>query len=117
MNRYIQAVFGTDITSKFNLESKANSFSFGIERGGSYIPYNLLSSGEKCMYTLALMLSLVKASKSPLKLVLVDDLLDHLDDININKLFESLAKVDDVQMIFAGVKQLDNSNIVVEVTK
>lgn len=107
MNKYIQAVFGESITSKFNLESKANSFSFGIERNGSYIPFNLLSSGEKCLYTLALMLSLVDVSTSPLKIVMVDDLLDHLDDVNINKLFESLKTVKDIQMIFAGVKSAE----------
>lgn len=114
MDRYIQAVFGEDVASKFNLEFKMNSFSFGIKRDGHYIPFNLLSSGEKCMYTLSMMLSLAHVAKSPLKIVMVDDLLDHLDDVNINKLFESLENVDDVQMIFAGVKPID-SNCVIEV--
>lgn len=104
---YLKAVFGDGVTSKFNLVTKANSFNFGIERNHSYIPFNLLSSGEKCLYTLALMLSLVKVSKSPLKIVMVDDLLDHLDDVNIVKLFKSLKKVKDIQMIFAGVKPVD----------
>ena len=107
MDTYIQAVFGSSVRSKFNLESRANSFSFGIEKDGSYIPFNLLSSGEKCMYTLAMMLSIVAASKSLLKIVMIDDLLDHLDDINITKLFEALAKIDNIQMIFAGVKKVD----------
>ena len=114
MDKYIQAVFGEAVTAKFNIESKANSFSFGIERNGSYIPFNLLSSGEKCMYTLALMISLVAVSKSPLKIVMVDDLLDHLDDVNVTKLFESLQTVEDIQMIFAGVKVV-NGEYVVEV--
>ena len=117
MNTYLQIVFGGDVTSKFNLEAKANSFSFGIERDGVYIPYTLLSSGEKCMYTLALMMSLVKVSKSPLKLIMVDDLLDHLDDVNIDKLFNALVNVKDIQMIFAGVKPVSTSNITVEVTR
>lgn len=104
MNKYIQAVFGETVSSRFNLEARANSFSFGIERNGAYIPFNLLSSGEKCMYTLALMMSLADVSASPLKLVMIDDLLDHLDDVNINKMFESLAKESSIQMIFAGVK-------------
>lgn len=112
MNTYIQAVFGSEYRSKFNLESKANSFSFGVEHNNSYIPYTLLSSGEKCMYTLALMMSLTQMSKSALKLVIVDDLLDHLDDANILKLFESLEKVKDIQMIFAGVKAIDKDYVV-----
>lgn len=114
MDKYIQAVFGTSVKSKFNLEAKANSFSFGIERRGAYIPFNLLSSGEKCMYTLALMISLVDSSSSPLKLVMVDDLLDHLDSENVVKMFESLKSVNDIQMIFAGVKDIDG-NFIVEV--
>lgn len=112
MDKYIQAVFGSGTSSKFNLEAKANSFSFGVERDGKYIPFNLLSSGEKCMYTLALMMSLVEVSASPLKLIMIDDLLDHLDDINVNKLFESLTKVKDIQMIFAGVKAVSGDFII-----
>ncbi|MBQ2856632.1 MAG: AAA family ATPase [Bacteroidaceae bacterium] len=112
MDKYIQTVFGPDVTSKFNLEAKANSFSFGIERKHVYIPFNLLSSGEKCLYTLALMISLVDASKSPLKIVMVDDLLDHLDDINIEKLFESLKTVESIQMIYAGVKTVSGDYVV-----
>ena len=114
MNKYIQTVFGEDVTAKFNLEAKANSFSFGVERNGTYIPFNLLSSGEKCLYTLSMMISLVASSNSPLKIVMIDDLLDHLDDINVTKLFESLQKVKDIQMIFAGVKNV-NGDFVVEV--
>lgn len=118
IDTYVQAVFGDDVKSKFNLETKANSFSFGLVRDGAYVPYNLLSSGEKCMYTLSLMLSLVKVSKSPLKLILIDDLLDHLDDVNVNKLFYSLRSVDDVQMIFAGVKSLEaNTDIIVNIAR
>ena len=114
MDKYIQAVFGGSVRSKFNLEAKANSFSFGIERKGAYIPFNLLSSGEKCMYTLALMISLVDASNSQLKLVMVDDLLDHLDNINVDKLFKSLQTVSGIQMVFAGVKDV-NGDFVIEV--
>ena len=112
MNKYIQAVFGVAVSSKFILEAKANSFSFGITRNDKYIPFNLLSSGEKCMYTLSLMMALTSVSASPLKLVMVDDLLDHLDDINVLKLFDSLEKVDDIQMLFAGVKPLTKDYVV-----
>ncbi len=105
MDKRVPQLFGSDVTSEFHLEAKANSFSFGIKRGGDYIPYDLLSSGEKCMYSLCLMMSLVDCSKSPLKLIMVDDLFDHLDDDNIDKLFDSLYNVHDIQMIFAGVKR------------
>lgn len=108
IDKYIKAVFGSDINSKFNLEAKANSFNFGIERDGKYIPFNLLSSGEKCIYTLALMLNIVEKSESKLNFIIVDDLLDHLDDDNINTMFESLKDASDVQMIFAGVKNVDS---------
>lgn len=112
MNVYLKAVFGDSVTSKFNLVTKANSFSFGIDRKQQYIPFNLLSSGEKCLYTLALMLSLVKVSKSSLKIVMVDDLFDHLDNKNLDKLFKSLQKVKDIQMVFAGVKDIEGDYVV-----
>ena len=64
------------------------------------------------MYTLALMMGLVESSDSKLKLVMVDDLMDHLDDSNIQNLFDSLAKVPDIQMIFAGVKSVSGSFVV-----
>ena len=66
------------------------------------------------MYTLALMISLVDASNSQLKLVMVDDLLDHLDNINVDKLFKSLQTVSGIQMVFAGVKDV-NGDFVIEV--
>ena len=115
MNKYISTVFGKDVKTSFNLESKANSFSFGLVRNGKYVPFNLLSSGEKCLYTLALMISLVNTSKSPLKLVMVDDLFDHLDDYNMEKLFAQLQDVKDIQMIFAGVKNSVDDSFVVKV--
>lgn len=118
MDDYISKLFGSDVSAKFYLSSKANSFSFGINRRGAYIPYDLLSSGEKCMFTLALMLCIVQNSKSSLKLIMIDDLLDHLDDDNIISLFDSLYDIQDIQLIFAGVKPYTSCNtneIVIEV--
>lgn len=114
MNTYLHTVFGESVSAKFNLVAKANSFSFGITRKSAYIPFNLLSSGEKCLYTLALMLSIIHVAKSPLKVIMVDDLFDHLDNINADKLFTSLQQVKDIQMVFAGVKEV-NCNYKVEV--
>lgn len=119
LNEYIPMLFSNgDISAKFNMSSKANSFTFGVTRNGNYIPFDLLSSGEKCLYTLALMMCIVKHAKSSLKLVMIDDMLDHLDDANINVLFESLNNVDNIQLVFAGVKPCISNNaedIVIEV--
>lgn len=119
MTSYLHKMFGKkDITAKFFLSDKANSFSFGIEREGKYIAYDLLSSGEKCMYTLALMMCLISESKSPLKVIMIDDLLDHLDDSNATKVFDALYKVKGIQVILAGVKECNCANkddIVIEI--
>ena len=120
LNEYIPMLFSSDdISAKFNMSSKANSFTFGVTRNGNYIPFDLLSSGEKCLYTLALMMCIVKHAKSSLKLVMIDDMLDHLDDANINVLFESLNNIEDIQLVFAGVKPCISNNaedIVIEVS-
>lgn len=112
MDSYITKFFGESCCSDFGLSEKSNSFSLYLNRDDTIIPFNLLSSGEKCMYSLALMLSLVQLSDCKLKLVLVDDLLDHLDDKNIEIMFSTLESVKDIQMIFAGVKKLDKSYVV-----
>ena len=77
---YIQTMYGSDsLRAKFNISAKANSFSFGLIREDKYIAYDQLSSGEKCLYTLALMICIADNSKCPLKLLLCDDMFDHLD--------------------------------------
>lgn len=107
LNNYIPILFGKDCWADFNITNKANSFNFGINRGATYIPFDLLSSGEKCMYTLALMTCLTAESDAALKLVLVDDMFDHLDDTNVEELFKALSQVPDIQMIFAGVRKAE----------
>lgn len=102
---YLQVLFDNkNICADFNIVSKANSFSFGLLRDDKYIPFDLLSSGEKCVYTIALMSYISTMSKSPLSIILIDDILDHLDDSNIANLFNSLQKLSNIQYIFAGVK-------------
>lgn len=100
----LKLTLGKDTTSHFYLSEKANSFSFGVKRGDTYIPFDLLSSGEKCLYTLSLMMCIIRDSSSPLKVILIDDLLDHLDTQNADKLFTSLYKIKDIQFILAGVQ-------------
>lgn len=102
---YISAMFDEpNLKAHFNLSTKVNSFSFGIDRNGSYIPFDMLSSGEKCMYTLALLTCLTDTSNAQLKLIMIDDLFDHLDDENIENVFKGIQSISGVQYIFAGVK-------------
>lgn len=107
---YIQNMYGrSDIKAHFNISTKANSFSFGLIRNYTYIPYDMLSSGEKCLYSLALMICIVNHGNSPLKLLLCDDMFDHLDSSAIENTFAALKGIKDIQFIFAGVKDCKNA--------
>lgn len=99
----VKSLFGDNCCCKFNVQEKANSFSFGLERSGSYIPYNLLSTGEKTLYTFALMSYIAKNSNSKLHLVLMDDFFDHLDSERFDSLLKFMSCCSDVQVIMAGV--------------
>lgn len=107
LNPDIEKLFGPLCKCKFNVEAKANSFSFGIERSSynstSYIPYNLLSTGEKTLYAYALMKYIVENSDSQLRLILMDDFFDHLDKGHFNSLLEFMSSKQDMQVIMAGV--------------
>lgn len=119
MDSFLHMMFGnTEIATNFNLSEKANSFSFGLNKEGKYVPFDLLSSGEKCLYALAMMMCLVAKSDSPLKVILIDDILDHLDDENAQAMFESLYNVQGIQFILAGVQKCSFENapeIIIEV--
>lgn len=97
------------VSCRFNSEGKSNSFSFGIYSDDLYVPYNLLSSGEKCLFVLSLFIALLRYNDSPLHLILIDDFLDHLDDDNFQKVFEVLHERTNIQFIFAGVKSVSSS--------
>lgn len=115
LTNLIRAMYGNNlIKAHFNITNKANSFNFGLIRDDVYIPYDLLSSGEKCLYTLALMICITNADKSPLKLLLCDDMFDHLDSKTIENTFDTLKAYNkiygkDIQFIFAGVKECRNA--------
>lgn len=110
MTGYIQQMYGnSDLKAHFNISNKANSFSFGLVRNGVYIPYDMLSSGEKCSYSLALMICIINNSKSPLKLLLLDDAFDHLDSTSIENTFVTLKNIPNIQFILAGVKECTNA--------
>ena len=111
VDRVLQQLFNSDkVFCKFNAIGKANSFSFGVDREGTYVPYSLLSSGEKCLFILALFIGLLEYTKSPMKLILIDDFLDHLDDENFSTVFQVLRDNTDIQFIFAGVKPISDSS-------
>lgn len=104
MSNYLAKMLNDDnAEARFNLSGKANSFSYGLVREGKYIEFDLLSSGEKCLYMLALMMCLIENSNCPLKLIMIDDFLDHLDSENANNVFKTLKPIDNIQFILAGV--------------
>lgn len=107
LDAWIQPLFGSGVETHFVVTEKANSFSFGLVTPDGYVEYSMLSSGEKCMYMLALMCCVVQILDPKLRLIIVDDAFDHLDNENTDTLFSVLSGVDDVQFIFAGVKELN----------
>ena len=111
IDEVLHSVFKTDVKSIFYSDGKANSFSFGIQRAGTYVPYQMLSSGEKCLFLLSMFIGLLKYTKSPLKVIMIDDLLDHLDDANFDSAIETIKQIKDIQFIFAGVKISSANNI------
>lgn len=111
MSNYLSKMFGKDTIAHFNLISKANSFSFGVSRDNSYIEFDYLSSGEKCLFTLALAMCILEKSKSEIHTILIDDILDHLDTKNASHLFNTLKSVDNIQFILAGVQECEDASI------
>lgn len=105
---YVQELFGSLYTCKFNVAQKANSFSFGLEKRSklglsTYIPYNLLSTGEKTVYAYMLMKYIADNSNSLLKLVMMDDFFDHLDKQRFASLLYTMSNSSTCQVIMAGV--------------
>ena len=116
LSSYLSAMYGKDVVGKFNLEEKANSFSFGMTsfKSESFVEFDLLSSGEKCLFTIALIMCLINRSDGTMKLILADDILDHLDDENAERLFSGLSS-SGIQFILAGVKKCLHTDICVNV--
>lgn len=111
MSNYLTDMFNKPTKAKFNLVSKANSFSFGLDHEGNYIEFDYLSSGERCLFTLALIMCILDKSESKIRTILVDDILDHLDASNASYSFSALKNVKDIQFILAGVKECEDSSI------
>lgn len=115
MSKYLSNMFGAESVASFHLEEKANSFSFGMMKDKSYVEFDLLSSGEKCLFIIAMMMCLIDRSTASLKLILADDILDHLDSDNAARLFGNLLKINNMQFIMAGVKECKNENICIKI--
>lgn len=109
VNKYIKLFFGKSTSIKFINSKAANRFDFGLNYEDMYISYSALSSGEQCLFAFSLMLSIIDTSDSKIKLLILDDAIDHLDDSNADKFFKALNKVKDVQIILAGVKPCNES--------
>lgn len=105
---YLKQFFSADISAEFYIGEKANSFSFGINNG-RYIEYDLLSSGEKCLFALSLLLAIVENSNASAKLLLVDDILDHLDPERIKDCFTTLYN-STTQTVIAGVQKCEHEH-------
>lgn len=105
---YLQKTFNSKkISAYFTLSEKSNSFEFGlIKDKGVQIPFETLSSGEKCVYMLALQSSLVDKSNG-LKVIILDDVFDHVDVGNIKRCVNAARKFKSIQYMFATFNTVD----------
>ena len=108
ISSYLQKTFNTKkISAYFTLSEKSNSFEFGlINAKGVQIPFETLSSGEKCVYMLALQSSLVDKSNG-LKVIILDDVFDHVDVGNIKRCVNAARKFKSIQYMFATFNTVD----------
>lgn len=96
-------------TPVFDLDSK--SFRIGIEKENNFISYITLSSGEKAIYSIALCVTLLKYNDASLNVLIMDDVLDHIDEHNMLSLSKYIdSQSNRIQFVFAGVDEIkDNS--------
>lgn len=97
-------------TFKFKLSLTSNSFEFGIVRNGNYVSFDTISSGEKTIVILALFEAILEIVKPKLSLIMIDDMLDHLDTNMFEKCMQFIKNSNN-QYIFAGVNILNDINI------
>lgn len=110
----IQKLFVDDkLTMKFDLSAKSNTFSFGLSREGGYIPFSTLSSGEKCLYMISFIMTVLKNQKGDfLKVIILDDVLDHLDKQNAKIVFDTISEMNEgIQFIMAGVVDCKSKSV------
>ena len=90
----------------FTVDGGNNSFDFGFIQNNHYISYKSLSSGEKCLYMLAFMSALLSMNDCKIKLLLLDDVFDHLDNDHTAKALDFIENADDTQYVIAGVNDV-----------
>jgi DNA repair exonuclease SbcCD ATPase subunit len=109
MSDILSGFYENGVEAHFHITEKANDFSFGVIRDSQYVEYDHLSSGEKCIYTFAMLIAMTKCAAPQLPVVMIDDFLDHLDDEMVEKCFKTLSNINDVQIIIAGVKPCESA--------
>lgn len=95
----------------FNVSTKANSFSFGLDRDGTFVPYDNLSSGERARFSIMMQLFVIQRLNSRFNVLVIDDNFDHIDDDNFHDLMEDIgiySSKNRIQFILAGVRSLSN---------
>ena len=108
ISEQLSSMYESDVKMYFNVFMSARSFDFGIIRNDNLIPYNQLSSGEKCMFTITFLTNILKNSKDTnFATINLDDLLDHVDTLNFYRVFNFLRSQNGVQYIIAGVRESD----------
>lgn len=106
---YLQAFFNDEsVVAEFTLAEKANSFNFGLRKGSSFISFETLSSGERCIYVLSLLIALIQTTNTQLPVMLIDDLLDHLDRDKALAVFSTLYNITGIQILLAGVQPCEH---------
>lgn len=99
-----------DYRPVFDLNSR--SFRIGIEKEENFVPYTTLSSGEKALYAIALCVTLLKYNTAELNVLIMDDVLDHIDEENmlsLSKYMDSQSNI--IQFIFAGVNEIKENSL------
>lgn len=111
LSSHVAEIWGPDYSCKFVMSGIANSFKMGVTHNDMFLSYDVLSSGEKCLFMLAFMVAVTASSSCPLKIIMIDDALDHLDDKHIVNVFKQCSSIPDIQIVLAGVKSCANEDI------
>ena len=101
---------GSVVQTTFHIVDKANSFYMGIVRDDREIPYDLMSSGEKGVFAIIMMIACMQYKNNVLPIIVIDDMLDHMDSENFSKIFKLLSTDLGLQCILAGVLPVDSSD-------
>ncbi len=100
---------------KFKVGNKSGDFRMGfMNTDNTFIPYDCLSSGEKAITAISMILSIADKSENELKITMIDDILDHIDNTVFANIYSLFTSRPDIQIICAGVKDIaDNDKMTV----